>query len=104
MEEHPMANLPSQPVSPSAATKPSGGWRDYVEFRAFITPTIMTFVWVLGAALITLAAVLIMLNGQSAVIYGFLYFLLGNVGWRIVVEVLVVVFSIHDTLREIANK
>jgi hypothetical protein len=99
-----MANWPPTGTSPSAAPKPSGGWRDYVEFRAFITPTIMTIVWVLGAALITLAAGLIMVNGQSAVIYGLLYFLFGNLGWRIFVEVLVVVFSIHDTLREIAKK
>ena len=99
-----MANWPPTATSPSAAPKPSGGWRDYVEFRAFITPTIMTIVWVLGAALITLAAVQIMLNGGTSTIYGLLYLLFGNVGWRIFVEVLVVVFSIHDTLREIANK
>ncbi len=99
-----MANWPPTATSPSAAPKPSDGWRDYVEFRAFITPTIMTIVWVLGAALITLAAVQIMLNGGTSTIYGLLYLLFGNVGWRIFVEVLVVVFSIHDTLREIANK
>ena len=102
-----MSNWPPPPAPPlSAAAKSGGGWRDYVEFRAFITPTIMTIVWVLGAALITLSAVLIAFggSGSSGFFYGLLYFFVGNLGWRIFVEVLVVVFSIHDTLREIAKK
>ena len=100
-----MSNWPPPPAPPlSAAAKSSGGWRDFVEFRAFITPAIMTIVWVLGAALITLVAVLTVANDTSALLPALLYFLVGNLGWRIFVEVLVVVFSIHDALRNIEKK
>jgi hypothetical protein len=80
------------------------GLRDFIEFRAFITPAIMTIVWVLGAALITLVAVLTVVNDTSSLLPALLYFLVGNLGWRVFVEVLVVVFSIHDSLRKIEKK
>jgi len=100
-----MSNWPPPPAPAlSAAAKSSGGWRDFVEFRAFITPTIMTIVWVVGAALITLGGLLFLSNGTSGLLPALLYISVGNLGWRIFVEVLVVVFSIHDTLREIAKK
>ena len=108
MEQQPTTNWP-----PAPPTKSSSGLRDFISFRAFITPAIMSIIWILGAALITFISVVVVLvevgspepfDTFGGPAYGVVWFVLGNLSWRIFVEVLVVVFSIHDTLRKIEKK
>ncbi len=83
-----------------------GSVRDFIEFREFATPSLLVLSWALGVALITLGSVLMFVglgsspaNPLSAIVT----FFIGNLIWRVWIEVLVVLFRIYGALQTIGR-
>ena len=97
----------ARPVTPPPADRPvtgppprSGSFSDFLNFRAFITPTFITVIWIVGAVFITLAGV-VALAGQGGAVNGLVVLVFGNLWWRIVMEIFIVLFRINDSLQAI---
>jgi hypothetical protein len=78
--------------------------RDLIEFRAFITPTLTVFVWVLGAIVISIAGLLVAIAPSSrggGFLPGLAVIGIGNLVWREMMEATIVLFGIHHSLRSI---
>jgi hypothetical protein len=89
----------------------------WISFEDFVTPSIITIVYVLGVIVITLASLFILLGGSfmgsmggggaGSVLVSFimalLVFVFGNIYLRVLCEVLIVIFKIHDHLNSIDN-
>ena len=105
MEPQPPNAPPNAPVSwPQQAPPRPGGFdfREFVEFRYLITPAIITIVYVIGAILITIAA--IASGGGGGVLSGLLVLIFGNLYWRVILEFVVVLFRMNDSLRSIDRR
>lgn len=85
-------------------------WSDFFNFRYMVTPVVIRVVYIIGAALITLGGLASMLsNGGSfffggGLISGLFFLLFGNIYWRVILEVVMVLFGIHDGIRSIERK
>ena len=90
-------------------------FEEFLDFRKFITVTFMKIIYIVVALIITIAGFWMMVAGSvtpiygvsmgvSGVIGGILMLTLGNLGWRLFCESIVVIFSIHDRLVSIDNK
>ena len=79
---------------------------DFFLFKMFITRPFIKIIYVIGAAAITLLA-LASIFGQIipfssyAVIMGLLQLTLGNLTWRIMCEIWIVFFQMHDVVKSI---
>lgn len=92
--------------------------KPFFNFDTFIFPRIATIVYWIGIVLISLSAIIAAFgslfmsvqygNGFGAGLMGFLAALVGGMlgllAWRLLVEFWLVIFSIRDTLREIADQ
>jgi hypothetical protein len=95
------------------------GMADFLGFKKMITPIIIKVLFWVGVALSILAGLVFIVGGAAAnivggtavrhqdsgamVLVGLLCILLGPVVCRIYCEILIIVFSIHDTLTEIKD-
>jgi hypothetical protein len=83
---------------------------DFLKFKKMITPVIIQIVFWIGVAMcliygLVLVAVGVSGHGQGGlVLVGLLAMLLGPLAVRIYCELLIVLFSINDTLTDIKNK
>jgi hypothetical protein len=105
----PQAPPASQPpvswAPPSQATPGTFNFSDFVNFRYLITPGFITVIYVVGAVLITIAALGAAGSaGSGGVILGLLWFVFGNLWWRIVLEFVMVLFRINDSLASIDRR
>ncbi|ANB02666.1 DUF4282 domain-containing protein [Ectothiorhodospira sp. BSL-9] len=75
---------------------------DYLLFRKMITPPFIHIIFWIGLAAIVIGALGTMF-GQSF-FGGLMMLVLGVVFWRVGCELMLVLFSIHDRLTEIARK
>ena len=106
----PPANQP--PVTWEAPSQPppsDGGFSfsEFFSFRYLITPTFIRVIYILGAILITLSAFsYIPDTGEPAagVVYAVLFVLIANLWWRIVLELVMVLFRINDSLSSIERR
>ncbi len=97
------SQVPIPPHSPAPAEGFNFG--EFISFRYLITPTIITIVYVIGAVLITIAALGAMAaGGGGAAIYGLLLLFFGNLYWRVILEFVVVLFRMNDSLRSIDRR
>jgi hypothetical protein len=86
-------------------------------FRGMITPWIIRIIYPLGVIGITLTAIRVWVYAGSGpyqsvfgyttypdqgtlVLYGFLILIFGNIYWRIVCELMIILFRIYQTLRD----
>lgn len=83
---------------------------EFLSFRKFITPAFMTVIfWILVAAN-TLFALLIMFGSAAVpgagggVVIGLIRLILGPIFIRVLCEVTIVVFRIHESLEAIRNR
>ena len=84
---------------------------DYFNFRSMVTPNLMTSLYVLVAIIINIGGLfLIAFVAESDPNIDILYFIGGlllllllNIIWRILCEFMIILFSIHDRLREISD-
>ena len=98
----------TRPVTTPPANRPVAGpparsdasLADFLTFRAFITPTFITVIWIIGAIFITLAGI-VSLSGDGGLVNALLVLTIGNLWWRIVMEIFIVLFRINDSLQSI---
>ncbi|MES1160653.1 MAG: DUF4282 domain-containing protein [Bacteroidota bacterium] len=100
-------------------------WKDFLSFRTMITLQIIQILYVVGAIVITLGSLAMMfgggrhseygggygggfgggspfsLLGGGGFIAGLIFLLIGNIGWRIWCELIIVFFRINKTLTNI---
>jgi hypothetical protein len=99
---------PTTPVSWAAPPPPvKDGGRgfdisDFLAFRYLVTPAFMTVIYVIGAIGVTLGALATMIAGQF--IAGLLVFIFGNLYWRIILEFVMVLFRMNDSLQSIDRR
>ena len=99
---------PGSPAPSSWAPPPAkaGGAgfniNDFIAFRYLITPIFITVIYVIGAIGITLASLGALLGGNA--IAGILLFIFGNLYWRIILEFVMVLFRMNDSLQSIDRR
>ena len=91
-------------------------FEDFLDFKLFITKTFMKIIYIIGAILITLGGLAMIIGGVMSpffaglslglggVLGGLAMITLGNLGWRLVCEAIIVIFSLHERLVSIDNK
>jgi hypothetical protein len=88
---------------------------DFLNFRMYITKTFMKIIYIIGAILITLGSFALMIGGalpynyyysigSGGILGGLALLTLGNLGWRLICEAIIIIFSIHEKLVSIDNK
>jgi len=73
---------------------------DFLKFKKMVTPVVIQILFWIGIVACVIGGLLTMSN---SLIQGFLVLLLGPLGVRIYCELLIVLFSINDTLTEMKN-
>lgn len=82
---------------------------EFVSFRKFITPSIITIIFWIGVVLSVIGGLVMIVMGVSgsapgmSVLIGLLYIVLGPLVVRIYCELIILGFKIYDTLTEIKN-
>ena len=85
----------------------TGGFNfgEFLSFRYLITPPLMTVIYVIGAVLITLGSVATLaVRGGGGVVVGLLIFVFGNLYWRVILEFVMVLFRMNDSLQSIDKR
>ena len=114
-----------QPAAPEPAPPADAGrfsWGDFFGFKFMITPVFIRIIYLIGAVVITLSAIFIVIatpvsvttsgGGTTTVGGGILgvlllaivSFLVAQLIWRIWMELLIVIFRIHGSLRTIEER
>jgi hypothetical protein len=80
-----------------------GGFSDFMSFKTLISTAWIKAVYAIGAVLITIGSLAVLVSGGrllggGAVLIGLLYFVAGNVGWRMICEAAILFFSMHEQL------
>lgn len=82
---------------------------NFFSFDTMITPAIIKFVFWLGLAVTVLVGLGLVLGGLagdgggSLVVLGLVYLVLGPILVRVYCELIIVLFRMHDALREIRD-
>jgi hypothetical protein len=84
------------------AVAPGFNINDFIAFRYLITPIFMTVIYVIGAIGVTLGALGVLVAGNA--IAGILVFIFGNLYWRIILEFVMVLFRMNDSLQSIDRR
>jgi ribosomal protein L33 len=88
---------------------------DFLNFKLYITKSFMKIIYIIGAILITLGSFALMIGGalpynyyysigSGGILGGLALLTLGNLGWRLICEAIIIIFSIHERLVSIDNK
>jgi hypothetical protein len=116
-----MDQTPRTGTEPTQATQPAVGWSpppparrdggfdfsDFISFRYLITPGFITIIYVIGAIVITIGALSALAapgNAQGGLLYAIVVFVIGQLWWRIVLEFVMVLFRINDSLASIDRR
>jgi hypothetical protein len=97
---------PSSWSAPAPQPPVKGGFNfnDFLSFRYLITPPLMTVIYVIGAVLITLGSLAALASGGGGVLSGLLVFVFGNLYWRVILEFVMVLFRMNDSLKSIDKR
>ncbi len=82
---------------------------DYLAFKKMILPAIIQVVFWIGVIIVVIAGILTiaegvrMHGGGTTILTGLLVIFLGPLGLRLACELVMVLFSIHETLTDIKN-
>jgi hypothetical protein len=100
-------NPPVSWAPPTATPPPTSGEKfdinAFLSFRYLITPALVSVIYFVGAMLITLAAVGTLAQRNGAVA-GILIFIFGNLYWRVILEFIMVLFRMNDSLQSIERR
>ncbi len=101
-------------INVSSTAPQAFNWKDFISFRSMITLQVIQIVYVVVAILITLGALLSMFGGGyygpmaylggGGVVGGLIMLVVGNIGWRIWCELVIVFFRINKTLSNIEQQ
>ena len=75
---------------------------DYLTFKKMITPILIQVLFWVGVVGCILSGLFAMFSGQF--LYGLLIILVGPIFVRLYCELIIVIFSINDSLTQIKNK
>tara|TARA_B100000902_G_C26785231_1_gene657060 strand:- start:291 stop:536 length:246 start_codon:yes stop_codon:yes gene_type:complete len=79
--------------------------KQFINFEYMITPGILKILCYIGAAISVVIGVIALFSGATdSITAGLSFIVLGPVACRIYTELLLVIFEIHKTLKEINNK
>ena len=84
--------------------RPGFELNEFLAFRYLITPGLVTVIYVIGAVFITLGALVLPASGGqggAGIIAGVLVLVFGNLYWRVILEFIMVLFRINDSLASI---
>jgi hypothetical protein len=94
-----------------ASPPPPGGEKfdinAFLSFRYLITPALVSVIYVIGAVLITLASLAALIqrgSGGAGAVGGILLFIFGNLYWRVILEFIMVLFRMNDSLQTIERR
>ncbi len=88
---------------PNKQTKGKMAMNDFLKFKKMITPVIIQILfWIGVVGSVILGLILIIVGGANAR-WGLMWILLGPIVTRVYCELLIVIFSINDTLTEVKN-
>jgi predicted nucleic acid-binding Zn ribbon protein len=90
-------------------------FEEFLTFKKYIMRAFMTVIYIIGAFIITIGSLWAIAGGASVPSYyygiglsgvalGIFGLTVGNLGWRLLCELIVVTFSIHDRIVSIDNK
>jgi len=105
-------SIPSNEYLASQKTSSGGG---YFSFRTMITPIIVKLLYVIGMIAITIEGFVTMFSRRGISYFryyisgggfweGLLVIVVGNLIWRVVCEVIILLFSIHEILASIEKR
>ena len=77
---------------------------DFLSFRRMITPVFIQVVFWLGLFGNLVASIVLMSRGGSKVLIGFLLLLFGSLMVRVYCELIILLFRIYDSLKNIERK
>ena len=114
----PQASSPPPGPPPPPANEPAVTWApppqpttgtfnfsDFINFRYLITPGFITVIYAVGALLITIGALASAgTAGGGGILSALLVFVFGNLWWRVVLEFVMVLFRINDSLASIDRR
>ena len=113
---------PVAPPIPPPADQGRFSWGDFFGFQFMITPVFIRIIYLIGVVMITLIAIFLVLGTPvsittsgggttsigggmlGALLFGIVYFLVAQLIWRIWMELLIVIFRIHGSLRTIEER
>jgi hypothetical protein len=75
----------------------------YLTLDQLITPTIIMVIYWIGIVLIILGALGSMFAGLGAFFFGIIGAIIGLILWRVWCEIMLVLFRVHEDLRQIAR-
>jgi hypothetical protein len=113
MDDTPRTPGPSSPNQPPVSWAPPSASRSdrpfdigaFLGFRYLITPGFITVVYVVGVILIALGTLSAIVSQQpGAALYALVGFLVLNALWRIILEFVMVLFRINDSLESIDRR
>jgi hypothetical protein len=97
------------PTPPPIRQGPTFG--DFLNFRWMITPSLIVVIWVIGAVLITLYSLTLLTprysiyySSSGGVLEAVLFFVFGQLWFRVFLEFIAVLFRINDKLGSIDRK
>jgi hypothetical protein len=102
-----MSYSPASGTGASPSAEPRFDLRDFLAFRYLITPGLVTIIYAIGAIFITLAALLLPASanqGAGGILAGLLILVFGNLYWRVILEFVMVLFRINDSLASIDRR
>lgn len=93
-------------AAPPSLAKAAEGFnvKDFLAFKYLITPPFMTIIYIIGAIGITLGSLASLTNGMAGLIFGLVLFVFGNLYWRIILEFIMVLFSMNGALQSIDRR
>ena len=104
-----MSESVNQPVHPNSEEK--SFVKEFLNFDKMITPSIIKFVFWIGAGLTILCGLILMVIGVASsygggfqVLLGLLTILFGPIVVRIYCELLILFFKVHETLQDLKGK
>ena len=79
--------------------------KQFINFEYMITPGILKILCYIGAAISVVVGVIALFSGASdSITAGLSFVVLGPIACRIYTELLLVIFEIHKTLKELRDK
>ncbi len=78
---------------------------DFLSFRKMITPVFIQVIFWIGVAAAIIAGIVVLVAADEvgARLFGLLYIILGPLYWRVVCELLILLFRMNATLTDIKN-
>lgn len=74
-------------------------WQDFLSFRKMVSMSILKLLYILGALGITIGGIVTLF--RESIWQGLIVIVIGNLVWRVVCELWILLFSIHKTLVSI---